>query len=186
MPATTRPAPATQHTATAHPEAADFTPAALILLDQCKKRPTLLRIHVLESLLALNAQRGGGTVEQLYFHLEHRRAHVSLPSIYKVLAELVAAQVVDRQPLEHGPTIFVIRRQEHRLHLVCSDCQTVKSIEATALRKQLLAAAQAQDFLVDDVTFTLRGRCSACARSTSPPARSRRADGRTVRNAEPH
>ncbi|WP_326540902.1 Fur family transcriptional regulator [Pseudorhodoferax sp.] len=143
--------------------AAGLTQAALAMLARCHKRPTLLRIHLLESLLALDADKGGATVDELYLHLQQRRAQISVPSIYKVLAELVAAHAVDRHAAEQAPTVFVIRRAERMTHLVCSSCQAVQSLDASALRQRLLAAAGAEGFEVDDVLFTVRGRCSACA-----------------------
>ncbi|MGC3984392.1 MAG: transcriptional repressor [Pseudorhodoferax sp.] len=153
------------------PGAAGLTQRALAMLQHCHRRPTLLRVHLLESLLALDASKGGTTVDELYLHLQQRRMPVSVPSIYKVLAELVAAQAIDRHSVEQGPTVFVVRRAAHMTHLVCTGCQAVLSLEASALRKRLLAAATAEGFMVDDVLFTLRGRCSACAAQPLPGER---------------
>ncbi|MGC3985691.1 MAG: transcriptional repressor [Pseudorhodoferax sp.] len=142
---------------------AALTEAALAMWRQCARKPTRLRIHLLESLLALDAENGGATVDALYLHLQNRRAQISVPSIYKVLAELVAAQLVERHALENSPTVFVVRRGNMMTHLVCSHCQRVRSLDASALRKRLQAAATAEGFEVDDVVFALRGRCHACA-----------------------
>jgi Fur family ferric uptake transcriptional regulator len=149
------------------PGAANLTQRALAMLQHGQRRPTLLRVHLLESLLALDADKGGATVDELYVHLQQRHTPISMPSIYKVLAELVAAQAIDRHSAEQGPTVFVVRRAAHMTHLVCTGCQGVLSLDASALRKRLLAAAAAEGFMVADVLFTLRGRCSACA--AQPP-----------------
>ncbi|HVR49182.1 MAG TPA: transcriptional repressor [Pseudorhodoferax sp.] len=161
------------------PVAADLSQAALAMLARCHKRPTLLRMQLLESLLALNADKGGATVEALYLHLQRRRAPTSVPSIYKVLAELVAAQAVDRHAADQGPTIFVVRRAERTTHLVCKGCQAVQSLDASALHQHLQAAAAAAGFVVDDMPFTLRGRCSVCSACAAQPQSGR------MRAAEP-
>ena len=142
---------------------AALTEAALAMLRQCAKKPTRLRIHLLESLLALEDEKGGATVDKLYLHLQDRNAQISVPSIYKVLAELVSAQLVERHAVENLPTVFVVRRGTLLTHLVCSNCQVVRSLDASALCKKLQAAAMAEGFEVEHVVFTLRGRCHACA-----------------------
>ncbi|MFT3720573.1 Fur family transcriptional regulator [Pseudorhodoferax sp.] len=143
--------------------AAEQRAAALAMLQRSGNRPTPLRLHLLESLLALEAENGGATIDQLYLHLRQRGLPASVPGIYKVLAELVAAQAVARHAVEHGPTIFVVERPEYRTHLVCTCCGKVHGLATSALREQLLAIARAQGFEVEDVAFTLRGRCHACA-----------------------
>lgn len=147
------------------------TQPALALLERSRRRPTLLRIHVLEGLLTLDAAHGGTTVDQLYIHLQRHGTPVSLPSIYKVLAELVAAQAVDRHASAQGPTVFAIQRPGARTRLVCSSCQAVLGLDASALRKPLLDAARAQGFEVEAIAFTLHGRCSACAAARPAPTR---------------
>ncbi|KQP37009.1 Fur family transcriptional regulator [Pseudorhodoferax sp. Leaf274] len=149
----------------------ELTQRALAMLQRSHKRPTLLRVHLLESLMALDTEKGGATVDELYIHLQQRGTPISVPSIYKVLAELVAAQAIDRHSVEQGPTVFVVRRAAHMTHLVCTGCQAVRSLEASALRKRLLAAAAAEGFEVQDMVFTLRGRCSACAAAPCRPGR---------------
>jgi Fur family ferric uptake transcriptional regulator len=145
------------------PGAAERTQRALAMLQHGRKRPTLLRVHLLESLLALDGRKGGATVDALYRDLQQRRTPISMPSIYKVLAELVAAQAIDRHAVEQGPTVFVLRRAMHRGHLVCTACQAVLSLDTSAMQGRLQAAAAAQGFALQDMVFTLRGRCSACA-----------------------
>lgn len=153
------------------PAAAALTHASLAMLQRAGMRPTLLRVHVLESLLALAADKGGASIDTLYRHLDGRGLRVSVPSLYKIVAELVAAQAVDRQAVDNGPTLIVVRRQAQQTYLVCAGCRQVLALDAGALHAQLQATATAWGFCVDGLTVTLRGRCRDCAQPARAPHR---------------
>lgn len=141
-------------------------PDALAVLRRARKKPTQLRVQVLQALMTLDAEHGGANADQLYLHLLQRGAHISVSSIYKVLAELALAQVVDRHRFGQGPATFVLRREQtHLVHFICTQCHAVQGIGSAALKAQVLSAAGIQGFGNDDTTLTLHGRCSACTDS---------------------
>lgn len=139
---------------------------ALAVLRRHHKKPTSLRVQVLQALMELGIEHGGASADQVYLYLLQSGAHISVSSIYKVLAELTLVQAIDRHRFSQGPATFVLRRETtHLIRFICTECHAIQGIGSTALKAQLLAAAGIQGFGQNDTTLTLHGRCSACTDS---------------------
>lgn len=141
-------------------------PDALAVLHRYNKKPTSLRVQVLQALMELDAEHGGASADQVCLQLLLSGAHISVSSIYKVLAELALVRAVDRYRFDQGPATFVLRREKtHLVHFICTECHAIQGIGFAALKAQVLAAAGIQGLGHDDTTLTLHGRCSACTDS---------------------
>lgn len=113
--------------------------------------------------LVLRAGRPVGAYE-LLDALRQESAGAAPPTIYRALEFLMAQGLVHRIETLHA---FVGCDHPGEPHagqfLICRDCGAVREVEDSAVRRSVLAAADATGFSAEHPVVEVRGRCARCA-----------------------
>lgn len=121
-------------------------------------RATRPRVLILDTL-----QRAGGhrSANEVHAFLAHSNTSLTRGTVYKVLSDLVAAELVmwaDRGP---GAALYEIADEWHH-HFVCRSCGDVVDIPCQVGSKPCLETELA-GAEIDEAQVIIRGRCSECA-----------------------
>jgi Fe2+ or Zn2+ uptake regulation protein len=121
-------------------------------------RVTPQRIAIARALRELD---GHVTAEVVYGHVSAQMPGVSLPTVYAALELLQQLGVIRRVATEGGTVVWDARVAEHH-HAVCRSCGLIVDVDAELDRAEVMAAAQAAGFAVDDAQLVVRGLCADC------------------------
>lgn len=143
------------------PEPTDPTPTAP---EPAALRPTRQRTAVTEALGAVADFRSAQEIHDL---IAGGGAKVGLATVYRTLAALAEAGVVDVLRTEEGEAVY--RRcatTSHHHHLVCRTCGATEEIEGPAVEDW--AGAIGRTFGYADISHELElfGTCPNCAQTT--------------------
>jgi Fur family zinc uptake transcriptional regulator len=126
-------------------------------------RLTVQRRQVLE--LVLRAGRPVGAYE-LLDALRRESAGAAPPTVYRALDFLIAHGLVHRIETLHAFVGCDHPGEPHASQfLICSECGAVREVEDLAVRRSVLAAADATGFCAEHPVVEVRGRCARCAES---------------------
>ncbi len=84
-------------------------------------RITLPRIKIYNILVDKSKKKGDEhhlSAEQIYLYLHETGENVSLPTVYRVLTQLVSAGLVMRHRFD-GRTVYELATKEHHDHMLC-------------------------------------------------------------------
>ncbi|BBB01182.1 putative metal uptake regulation protein [Actinacidiphila reveromycinica] len=128
------------------------------------------RTHQRRVLLrALIDADGFVSAQSLHAAVLAEGVHVGLSTVYRTLAALGAAGLVDVVRDAGGERLFRHRpSQEHRHYLMCRACGASSPVEASAVENWARAVAEASGFAEVEHTVELTGVCRDCR---SPAAR---------------
>lgn len=116
-------------------------------------QPRTLVLSVLSMVRHISA-------EGVYKILLDRGDEASLASIYRVLADLEQAGLIERQSFQGTYAVYEMSTKEHHDHLVCLDCgRVVEFMDPMIERRQEEIAAE-HDLKIADHTMHLFGRCT--------------------------
>lgn len=123
-------------------------------------RPTAQRVAVVDELLR---EPNDVTAQQLYDRLRRRRRRIGLATVYRTLAVLAHAGVIE--PLAHfrDAVCYRVCGDGHHHHLVCTECHSVVELRHCELEEPLARAAAAHGFLATDHDLEVIGLCAGCA-----------------------
>ena len=121
-------------------------------------RVTPQRIAIARALRELD---GHVTAEVVYGHVSAQMPGVSLPTVYAALELLPPLGGIPRVATEGGPVGWDARVADHH-HAVCTRCGVIVDVEAELDQTDVMAAAQAAGFVVDDAQLVVRGLCADC------------------------
>jgi Fe2+ or Zn2+ uptake regulation protein len=121
-------------------------------------RATPQRLAIARAVQELD---GHVTAEDVYHRVSAQMPGVSLPTVYAALEVLQSLGAVRRVPTVGGTVVWDGRVEDHH-HAVCQSCGAIVDVDAPLDRAQVLAAAQAAGFAVDDAQLVVRGLCSDC------------------------
>jgi Fur family transcriptional regulator, stress-responsive regulator len=124
-------------------------------------RVTPQRLAIARALRELD---GHVTAEGVFGHVSSGMPGVSLPTVYAGLELLEELGVVRRVATEGGTVVWDARVEEHH-HAVCRSCGAIVDVDAALDRADVVAAAEAAGFAVDDAQLVVRGLCAACRRA---------------------
>ena len=99
----------------------------------------------------------------VYDQVRRRLPNISLGTVYRSLAVLEDAGVIQELPQAGGPTRYDANVEEHQ-HVVCSQCGRVADVEVgdlTAVRELVSRSAGFAEVVGERLEFY--GRCSECA-----------------------
>jgi Fur family transcriptional regulator, ferric uptake regulator len=136
--------------------------------------------HALGRLANAGYHRGGARQQLLTLMGEQRCAlsaleledalarsdrRVSRASIYRILEELEAVDVVQRVEVGAGITRYepVRRGRGHHHHLVCEKCGRVEPFSDEGLERAIARVSERVPLTVSEHEVLLRGACEACA-----------------------
>lgn len=152
------------------------------LLTECKLRPTLARLSVLELFRDAQAY----TPEQVYRALVRQGSDVSLATTYRTLAQFVDAGLLNRQQLDSGPGRYFLPTSQPGEHMLCTECGALLPMPGPEIAGLLRMLAARQGYLLAEYELSLQGKCMECARKGadcegSPRNRDGRAAAGTAR-----
>jgi Fur family ferric uptake transcriptional regulator len=129
------------------------------LLRQHGLRPTRQRLAI---LAALGAEENDATAQEIHATLKTRGEQVGLATVYRALAALHEAGVVDALNHHAGTMCYRLCNEGHHHHLVCERCHRVVELTDCDLDTWLAARAKPHGFTVSRHTVEVTGICADC------------------------
>jgi len=131
------------------------------ILKRLKLKVTPKRLEVMSCLgnepLYLSA-------DEVWQRIKLRVASIGLPTVYRILDELVAAGVITRIFLaDRKQYYFLCANQGHHHHFVCESCRRVEDLEQCVLGEGALEMVQRSGGLVTSHILQINGVCGACS-----------------------
>lgn len=121
---------------------------------------TMPRVKILRLLEA--AKEPHMSAEDVYQTLLQAGEEISLATVYRVLTQFTAADMVKRHHFADDRAVFELNQKIHHDHLVCVNCGTVKEFVDEIIEAQQRKVAKQADFTMSDHRLTIYGRCKAC------------------------
>ncbi len=118
---------------------------------------TLPRLKILEILAGAIARHM--SAEDIYKHLLESGQDIGLATVYRVLTQFEAADLVTRHHFEGGTAVFELNRGEHHDHVVCVDCGKVEEFSDPGIEVRQAEAASRLGFDLADHALILYGHC---------------------------
>jgi Fur family ferric uptake transcriptional regulator len=126
-------------------------------------RPTRQRVAVLSTL----AERDDATAQQLHQLLRARGSAAGLATVYRTLALLAEAGVIDTLTHHPGEACYRVCGDGHHHHLVCTSCHRVVEIADCVPEEWLERLAGEHGFALTGHAVELSGVCSDCRQASS-------------------
>ena len=117
----------------------------------------------------LCAMHGHPSPEEVYGRVRSRIPTISLATVYKTIHLFIESGVFREVSLHHG-TLRVETNSRPHHHLVCTECKSIRDIDAEELGAAELGLAPAQShvadgFLVQRYAVDILGLCAECQKS---------------------
>ncbi len=129
------------------------------LLDRHGVRATPRRLEVLDELAR---ERDDVTAQKLWSRLRERDSSTGLATVYRTLALLSEAGVVDVLSHHSGEQCYRLCGEAHHHHLVCERCHRVVEVENCDLDGWVNKAAKRHGFVATDHSVEISGVCADC------------------------
>jgi Fur family ferric uptake transcriptional regulator len=114
------------------------------------------------------------SAEELLLELRRKDSSISKATLYRTLALLCEAHLLDSVDFERGYKLYEpARSQEHHDHLICTSCGRIVEFHDEGIETAQNLVAEAHDFEIAWHTHKLYGLCKNC-RARSPRGRGRR------------
>ena len=127
-------------------------------LERSGLRVTRQRLAVLE---ALEGRTEAVTAQDLHHELRAKGGSPGLATIYRTLASLAQADVLDTF-WRDGEQAFRMCSSEHHHHLVCRGCGTVEEVRSDAIESWVNRLARRRGFKVTGHSAEVYGFCADC------------------------
>jgi Fur family ferric uptake transcriptional regulator len=141
------------------PEPSPDLPDLPELLERHGVRATPRRLEVLEELAR---EPDDVTAQELWARLRDRDSRAGLATVYRTLALLSAAGVVDVLSHHGGEQCYRLCGEEHHHHLVCEGCHRVVEVEECGLGDWLDGVARRHGFVATGHRVEIAGLCADC------------------------
>ena len=128
------------------------------ILRQAEKRITPQRMLILETM-----REAGGHLhaDEIYSLARQKAPRLSLSTVYRTLAMLKEAGLVDELHLGEEHHHYEIRGEGHH-HLICQGCGKVVEFECPFSQELLRDLGKEHDFEITGVRLDLTGYCAEC------------------------
>lgn len=123
-------------------------------------KATLPRIHILEILE--NASKQHMSAEDIYRALLDKGQDISLATVYRVLTQFEAAELIIRHNFEGAHSVFELNQGEHHDHLVCIGCGQVKEFHDETIEQRQREIAERAGYRITAHSLNIYGICSNC------------------------
>ena len=112
---------------------------------------------------------GHGTVDEVLARVRTQASAVNASTVYRTLEVLEELGLVRHTHLsDRAPTYHSAREPEH-FHLVCRQCQRVRSVEPDAASALIAVLRRDHGFDVDLGHLAIFGQCVECEAVEAPP-----------------
>lgn len=107
---------------------------------------------------------------EVFFRAKQQLPAISLATVYNCLETLAQHGLIRQVNLDRGASRFCANTRQHG-HFFCTDCGGVHDVDLPAAAELARVWRLADDFVVTQADFSLRGLCPACAaRGHSSPS----------------
>ena len=131
------------------------------LLQRHGVRATPNRLLVLQELAR---EPDDATAQELWSRLRRGNSTTGLATVYRTLALLSDAGVVDVLSHHSGEQCYRLCGEAHHHHLVCERCHRVVEVEKCDLGAWVDKAAKRHGFVATDHRVEISGICADCRR----------------------
>lgn len=118
---------------------------------------TLPRMKILEMLEQSDHRHM--SAEDIYRELLDSGEDIGLATVYRVLTQFEAADLVVRHHFEGGNSVFELNRGEHHDHIICVDCGEVAEFYDETIEQRQKDIARQNQFRIEDHSLVLYGKC---------------------------
>jgi Fur family transcriptional regulator, ferric uptake regulator len=133
------------------------------ILEQARLRPTFPRVLVLEFFH--EHSHGHFTAEQVYKLLNEDMRNMSLATVYRVLGQLVDADLVSGVGFGDGRMVYELNDGTRHDHLMCTICGRIDEFFDAEIEARQQVVANTLDFAVTGRQLVLFGVCAECKKS---------------------
>lgn len=119
--------------------------------------PRVKILHILE-----NCEKRHISAEEVYKLLIAANEDVGLATVYRVLTQFEAAEIVTRHHFEGGHSVFELESGIHHDHLVCVSCGKVEEFHDEVIEQRQIEIAKDNGFTLTDHSLNLYGNCPDC------------------------
>ena len=126
---------------------------------------TLPRMKILELLEASETRHQ--SAEDIYKSLLDQGEEIGLATVYRVLTQFEAADLVTRHHFEGGQAVFELNQGGHHDHMVCVKCGKVVEFVDEVIEERQKQIARDNGFEITEHSLILYGHCNdpACKES---------------------
>ncbi|RMG54076.1 MAG: ferric iron uptake transcriptional regulator [Gammaproteobacteria bacterium] len=121
---------------------------------------TLPRMKILEILQ--NSEKKHLSAEDIYKLLLEAGEEIGLATVYRVLTQFEAANLVTRHHFEGGQAVFELEQGEHHDHLVCIKCGKVEEFLNETIESCQQKIADNAGYRITDHALIIYGVCPDC------------------------
>ncbi len=122
-------------------------------------RQRLLVLHILKEI------PGHPDAVTIFQEAKKRDDRISLATVYRSLAVLKAAGLVEENLLGEDHGHFETMQEPHHYHFTCVACGKVIEFEASRIPEVALELSKRENLQVTEVYFHLRGYCQDCQKT---------------------
>lgn len=130
------------------------------LLASHELRVTGQRLVVLDAMMH---EHNDVTAQTLHARLRERHPKLGLATVYRTLATLAEAGVLDRLHHDDGGACYRYCEPGHHHHLVCRDCHAVVELRDCDLEGWAARVGRKHGFSDVEHAVELEGRCGECS-----------------------
>jgi Fe2+ or Zn2+ uptake regulation protein len=141
-----------------------------VFVDKERGRTILKRLKLkvtpkrLEVMNCLGSEQFYLSADEVWQRIKDRVASIGLPTVYRILDELVAAGVITRIfQADRKQYYFLCTNQEHHHHFVCESCRRVEDLGQCILGEGALETVQRLGGRVTSHILQINGVCGACS-----------------------
>lgn len=120
-------------------------------------KATLPRMRVLQ--LLANSEKRHLSAEDVYKALMEAGDDVGLATVYRVLTQFEAANLVTRHHFEGGLSVFELNQGVHHDHIMCVDCGKIFEFIDNSIEKRQQSIAEQHGFNIADHHLYIYGKC---------------------------
>ena len=119
---------------------------------------TLPRMKILEILETSETRHM--SAEDVYKVLLAAKEEIGLATVYRVLTQFEAADLVTRHHFEGGHSVFELNQGHHHDHIVCNQCGLVVEFVEETIERCQNAVAKKAGFDIRDHSLIIYGDCT--------------------------
>ncbi len=119
---------------------------------------TLPRVKILEILE--NNENRHMSAEDVYKSLLEADEDIGLATVYRVLTQFEAAELVTRHHFEGGHSVFEMNQGGHHDHIVCRQCGKVTEFLDETIERCQKKVAKKAGFSIRDHSLIIYGDCT--------------------------
>lgn len=114
-------------------------------------------------IMELLSLKGHISAEELHGHVKSKGHQIGLATVYRTLALLKEAGLVDQKQFEDDKAVFeVLEPGEHHDHLICLQCKKVVEFQNETIEKLQEKIAEERGYQLIHHTLDLFGYCPDC------------------------